>query len=126
MNMSGRLKEALVQKHPGLPGYTSCQSQAFMKGVVTFISGTGGALLIQTVLGKRLPYPLQWKILLSVVTGSVASYTVTKIETEKCANRWLYLETEQAPQLHDKGVQQTSDTETQSIIKRNKYGDKVE
>ncbi|XP_075041504.1 transmembrane protein 141 isoform X2 [Mixophyes fleayi] len=90
MNMSGRLKEALVQKHPGLPGYTSCQSQAFMKGVVTFISGTGGALLIQTVLGKRLPYPLQWKILLSV------------------------------------GVQQTSDTETQSIIKRNKYGDKVE
>ncbi|XP_063794870.1 transmembrane protein 141 isoform X2 [Pseudophryne corroboree] len=121
-----RVDDAVAAKHPGLPGYTACQSQAFMKGVVTFITGTGGTLLIQSMLGKRLPYPMQWRILISVVTGSIASYAVTKRETEKCSELWLYLETGQALQLHNKGALQTSDTDTNSITNKNKYGDKVE
>ncbi|KAM4020490.1 transmembrane protein 141 isoform 1-T1 [Anomaloglossus baeobatrachus] len=105
----------------GLQGYAACQSQAFMKGVVTFITGTGAALVTQSVFRKRLPYPPKWNILLSVVAGSVASYIVTRRETEKCTDLWIYLEKGQISQLHDAGQPQIPDT-----TKRNKYGDATE
>ncbi|KAK2120730.1 hypothetical protein P7K49_002116 [Saguinus oedipus] len=53
----------------GLREYAACQSQAFMEGVFAFIT----------------------------VAGSVASYGVTRVETEKCNNLWLFLETRQLP-----------------------------
>ncbi|KAG9471366.1 hypothetical protein GDO78_015109 [Eleutherodactylus coqui] len=61
-----KVDDSVAAKHPGLKAYAACQSQAFMKGVATFITVTGTALLIQNVFRKRLPYPLQWNILLSV------------------------------------------------------------
>ncbi|XP_066436144.1 transmembrane protein 141 isoform X1 [Eleutherodactylus coqui] len=82
---------------------------------------TGTALLIQNVFRKRLPYPLQWNILLSVVSGSAVSYMVTKRETGKCMDQWIYLEKGQISQLHDAGNQQNSDN-----TKRNKYGEAAE
>ncbi|XP_044124327.1 transmembrane protein 141 isoform X2 [Bufo gargarizans] len=88
-----RVNDQLAAKHPGLQGYAACQSQAFMKGVVTFIT----------------------------VAGSVASYVVTKRETEKCTDLWIYLEKGQISQLHQAGQQQVSDT-----TKQNKYGDTIE
>ncbi|XP_056395562.1 transmembrane protein 141 [Hyla sarda] len=116
-----RVDDAVAAKHPGLQGYAACQSQAFMKGVVTFISGTGAALVIQSVFRKRLSYSPQWNILVSVVAGSVASYAVTKRETEKCAKLWVYLEKGEISQLHDAGHHQMSDN-----TKQNKYGDTIE
>ncbi|KAM3910661.1 transmembrane protein 141 [Leptodactylus fuscus] len=115
-----RVSDTVAAKHPGLQGYAACQSQAFMKGVVTFITGTGAALVIQSAFRKHLPYSRRWNILLSVVAGSVASYIVTKRETEKCTELWVYLEKGQISQLHDAGQQMSETT------KRNKYGDSIE
>uniref|UniRef100_A0A8C2TYB8 Transmembrane protein 141 n=1 Tax=Coturnix japonica TaxID=93934 RepID=A0A8C2TYB8_COTJA len=70
-----------------------------MKGIGTFVAGTGrrnaagGALV-----NRRLPYALQWNLLLSVAAGSLASYTVTRAETQKCSDFWIYLETGTSPQ----------------------------
>ncbi|XP_075435233.1 transmembrane protein 141 isoform X2 [Ascaphus truei] len=61
-----RVDDVVAAKHPGLPEYARCQSHAFMKGMGTFITGTGAALIIQKVLNTKLPYPLQWTILISV------------------------------------------------------------
>ncbi|XP_049752592.1 transmembrane protein 141 isoform X2 [Elephas maximus indicus] len=64
-----RVDDAVAAKHPGLGEYAVCQSKAFVKGVLTFVT----------------------------VTGSVASYAVTRVETQKCSNLWLFLETGQLP-----------------------------
>ncbi|KAF5920326.1 hypothetical protein HPG69_007328 [Diceros bicornis minor] len=64
-----RVDDAVAAKHPGLGEYAACQSNAFMKGVFTFIT----------------------------VAGSVASYWVTRVESQKCSNLWLFLETGQLP-----------------------------
>ncbi|XP_072285937.1 transmembrane protein 141 [Pyxicephalus adspersus] len=121
-----RVDDELAAKHPGITSYASCQSQAFMKGVVTFVTGTGIAMLIQSAFNKRLPYPMKWNILLSVVAGSVASYTVTKRETEKCSRLWIYLEKGDQVQLHNTETRQTSETEQKYSKTRNKYGDVIE
>ncbi|KAM4695666.1 transmembrane protein 141 isoform 1-T1 [Rhinophrynus dorsalis] len=117
-----RVDDAVAAKHPGLSEYAGCQSHAFMKGIGTFISGTGGAFIIQKALNTRLPYPLQWSILLSVVAGSVASYAVTKRETQKCSDLWIYLESGDTAQSLERGIQQSS----VSDMKTNKYGDVLE
>ncbi|XP_075690252.1 transmembrane protein 141 isoform X2 [Rhinoderma darwinii] len=70
-----RVDDNVAAKHPGLQRYAACQSQAFMKGVLTFITGTGAALVIQSVLRKRLPYPKQWTILLSVEQQQISDTT---------------------------------------------------
>ncbi|XP_023083322.1 transmembrane protein 141 isoform X2 [Piliocolobus tephrosceles] len=64
-----RVDDAVAAKHPGLGEYAACQSHAFMKGVFTFVT----------------------------VAGSVASYGVTRVESKKCSNLWLFLETGQLP-----------------------------
>uniref|UniRef100_A0A8C5QP40 Transmembrane protein 141 n=1 Tax=Leptobrachium leishanense TaxID=445787 RepID=A0A8C5QP40_9ANUR len=90
-----RVDDAVAARHPGLSEYVACQSQAFMKGTGTFISGNSHHI-------KR-PYPLQWSVLISVVAGSVASYAVTRNESRKCSDRWIYLETGKTPQSPDTG-----------------------
>lgn len=40
---------------------------------------------------------------LSPVAGSVASYWVTRVESQKCSNLWLFLETGQLPKDMDTG-----------------------
>ncbi|CAB1332729.1 unnamed protein product [Coregonus sp. 'balchen'] len=57
-----KVDDALAAKHPGLQQYAAW---------------TGGIFLIQKVIQKRLPYPLQWNLLISTVASSVGSYAVT-------------------------------------------------
>ncbi|XP_077333115.1 transmembrane protein 141 [Lithobates pipiens] len=121
-----RVDDEVAARHPGLSGYASCQSQAFMKGVATFITGTVTAMIIQSALKRRLPYPMKWNILVSVVAGSVASYSVTKRETEKCSKLWIYLEKGHHPQLHNTDYQQTTESDQKYSKTRNKYGDQAE
>jgi len=92
-----RVDDAIAAKHPGLQQYAACQSHAFMKGTGTFIIGTAGLVVLQKLIQKKLPYPFQWNLLLSVVASSVASYSVTRWETQKCTDLWIYLETGQVP-----------------------------
>nr|KAF6280380.1 transmembrane protein 141 [Pipistrellus kuhlii] len=64
-----RVDDAVAAKHPGLGEYAACQSSAFMKGIVTLVT----------------------------VAGSLASYGVTRVETQKCSDLWLFLETGKLP-----------------------------
>ncbi|XP_048208928.1 transmembrane protein 141 [Perognathus longimembris pacificus] len=93
-----RVDDAVAAKHPGLGEYAACQSGAFVKGVFALVSGTGAALGLQMFIQRRFPYPLRWSLLAAAVAGSVASYGVTRVETQKCSNLWLFLETGQLPQ----------------------------
>lgn len=68
-----------------------------MKGTGTFILGTSGLFLIQKVIQKRLPYPLQWNLLISTAASSVGSYAVTRWETMKCTDLWMLIETGKVP-----------------------------
>ncbi|XP_023083323.1 transmembrane protein 141 isoform X3 [Piliocolobus tephrosceles] len=68
-----------------------------MKGVFTFVTGTGMAFGLQMFIQRKFPYPFQWSLLVAVVAGSVASYGVTRVESKKCSNLWLFLETGQLP-----------------------------
>ncbi|XP_010184480.1 PREDICTED: LOW QUALITY PROTEIN: transmembrane protein 141 [Mesitornis unicolor] len=42
--------------------------------------------------------PVLWSILVSTAAGSLASYVVTRAETQKCSDFWIYLETGKTPQ----------------------------
>ncbi|XP_036607191.1 transmembrane protein 141 isoform X2 [Trichosurus vulpecula] len=119
-----RVDDAVAARHPGLREYAACQSQAFMKGIVTFITGTGAAFFLQKVLQRKLPYPMQWSVLLAMVAGSVGSYAVTRVETQKCSDLWLFLETGRLPQDHapEQASRGCSDPEQ----KKNQYGDILE
>ncbi|XP_021270059.1 transmembrane protein 141 isoform X3 [Numida meleagris] len=95
-----RVEDGVAAKHPALQQYAACQAHAFMKGIGTFLAGSGAAFAVQKLVNKKLPYPLQWNLLLSVAAGSLASYTVTRAETQKCSDFWIYLETGKSPQEH--------------------------
>ncbi|VFV42189.1 transmembrane protein 141-like [Lynx pardinus] len=92
-----RVDDAVAAKHPGLREYAACQSSAFVKGIFTFVTGTGATFGLQMFLQRKFPYPFQWKVLVAVVTGSVASYWVTRVESHRCSNLWLFLETGRLP-----------------------------
>ncbi|XP_008840144.1 transmembrane protein 141 isoform X2 [Nannospalax galili] len=92
-----RVEDAVAAKHPGLEEYAACQSNAFMKGLFTFVTGTSGTFGLQMFIQKKLPYPVQWSFLVAAVVGSVASYQVTRMESQKCSDLWLFLETGQLP-----------------------------
>ncbi|KAM6183560.1 transmembrane protein 141 [Erethizon dorsatum] len=96
-----RVDDAVAAKHPGLGEYAACQSNAFVKGVLTFVAGTGGTFGLQILTRRKFPYPVQWSVLVAVVAGSVASYGVTRVESQKCSNLWLFLETAQLPKDMD-------------------------
>ncbi|XP_053940361.1 transmembrane protein 141 isoform X2 [Cuculus canorus] len=65
-----RVEESVAAKHPALQQYAACQSHAFMKGIGAFLAAA----------------------------GSLASYVVTRAETQKCSDFWIYLETGKSPQ----------------------------
>ncbi|XP_050190264.1 transmembrane protein 141 isoform X5 [Myiozetetes cayanensis] len=65
-----RVEDDVAAKHPALQQYAACQSHAFMKGIGTFLAAA----------------------------GSLASYVVTRAETQKCSDFWIYLETGKSPQ----------------------------
>ncbi|XP_010562940.1 PREDICTED: transmembrane protein 141, partial [Haliaeetus leucocephalus] len=61
-------------------------------------AGSGAAFAVQKLVNKKLPYSLQWSLLLAGAAGSLTSYVVTRAETRKCADFWIYLETGKSPQ----------------------------
>ncbi|XP_019396627.1 PREDICTED: transmembrane protein 141, partial [Crocodylus porosus] len=93
-----------------------------------FLTGTGAVFLLQNWISKRRPYGLQWKVLLSVVAGSIAGYATTKAETQKCSNLWIYLETGQLPhgETREKLPSPEPTEDAESRVKRTKYGDEME
>ncbi|XP_074701986.1 transmembrane protein 141 isoform X6 [Strix aluco] len=103
-----RVEDSVAAKHPALQQYAACQSHAFLKGIGTFLAAA----------------------------GSVASYVVTRAETQKCSDFWLYLETGQSPQELTTAGRVAQPTENlpspedrENVappVRRNKYGDVVE
>uniref|UniRef100_A0A8P0T9N4 Transmembrane protein 141 n=1 Tax=Canis lupus familiaris TaxID=9615 RepID=A0A8P0T9N4_CANLF len=87
-----RVDDTVAAKHPGLEEYAACQSEAFVKGIFTFITGTGAAVGLQMLIQRRFPYPFQWHVLVAV-----DGYWVTRVESHRCSNLWLFLETGQLP-----------------------------
>ncbi|XP_070706868.1 transmembrane protein 141 [Pempheris klunzingeri] len=115
-----RVDDAVAAKHPGLQTYAACQSGAFMKGTGSFILGAISLFAIQKGLQRKLPYPLQWNLLISIVASSVGSYAVTRWETQKCSDLWLLLETGKVP---DRSPPQVSKAEEPKGPQKTKYGD---
>ncbi|KAM6170147.1 transmembrane protein 141 [Rhynchocyon petersi] len=99
-----RVDDSVAAKHPGLEEYASCQSTAFLKGLLAFVAGSSAAFGLQMLVHRRCPCPLQWTLLAALGTGSVASYGVTRLETQKCNNLWFFLETGGLPK--DSGTDQ--------------------
>ncbi|XP_050190263.1 transmembrane protein 141 isoform X4 [Myiozetetes cayanensis] len=93
-----RVEDDVAAKHPALQQYAACQSHAFMKGIGTFLAGSGAAFAVQKLARQKLPYSPQWSLLLAAAAGSLASYVVTRAETQKCSDFWIYLETGKSPQ----------------------------
>nr|XP_056716850.1 transmembrane protein 141 [Euleptes europaea] len=122
-----RVDDDVAAKHPGLQEYAACQSFAFMKGIGTFFTGAGVAFVFQK-FNQKMPYSLKWNILISLVVGSVASYAVTRQETKRCSNLWLFLENREPFQNVpiEKVPTQDPKEKTQMEEKRNKYGDVVD
>ncbi|XP_068020353.1 transmembrane protein 141 isoform X1 [Melanerpes formicivorus] len=131
-----RVEDSVAAKHPALQQYAACQSYAFMKGIGTFLAGSGAAFAVQKLLNKKLPYSLQWSVLVAGATGSLASYVVTRAETQKCSDFWLYLEMGKSPQelavaggiSHPTEILPSPEDRgsTALPLRRNKYGDVVE
>ncbi|XP_012663700.1 transmembrane protein 141 [Otolemur garnettii] len=92
-----RVNDTVAAKHPGLREYATCQSNAFMKGIFTLVTGSCVTFGLQMFIQRKFPYPFQWSLLVAVVTGSMASYGVTRMESQKCSNLWLFLETGKLP-----------------------------
>ncbi|NXE85190.1 TM141 protein, partial [Cochlearius cochlearius] len=75
-------------------------------------------------------------IVVSPAAGSLASYVVTRAETQKCSDFWIYLETGKSPrELAAAGrVSQPAENppspedgeNAAPLVRRNKYGDVVE
>ncbi|KAM9306188.1 transmembrane protein 141 [Pholidichthys leucotaenia] len=120
-----KVDDALVAKHPGLERYAACQSHAFMKGTGTFTLGVAGFFVLQKALQRRLLYPLQWNLLISIVASSVGSYAVTRWESQKCSDLWLLLETGEVPDRSPLSPS-ISHPEASSGPQKTKYGDVME
>uniref|UniRef100_A0A1A7XRZ2 Transmembrane protein 141 n=1 Tax=Iconisemion striatum TaxID=60296 RepID=A0A1A7XRZ2_9TELE len=118
-----KVDDAIAAKHPGLQSYAACQSRAFMKGTGSFILGVAGFFAIQTALQKKLPYPLQWNLFISIVASSIGSYAVTRWETQKCSDLWMLLETGKVPERSKPPVIQSEDSKGPQ---KTKYGDVME
>ncbi|XP_037653587.1 transmembrane protein 141 isoform X3 [Choloepus didactylus] len=50
----------------GLGEYAACQSKAFMKGIFTFVTGTGAAFGLQMFFQRKFRYPFKWNVLVAV------------------------------------------------------------
>ncbi|RLW00492.1 hypothetical protein DV515_00008985 [Chloebia gouldiae] len=60
-----RVEDDVAAKHPALQQYAACQSHAFMKGIGTFLAGSGAAFVVQKMARQKLPYSPQWSLLLA-------------------------------------------------------------
>ncbi|KAF4801714.1 Transmembrane protein [Turdus rufiventris] len=60
-----RVEDDVAARHPALQQYAACQSHAFMKGIVTFLAGSGTAFAVQKLARQKLPYSPQWSLLLA-------------------------------------------------------------
>ncbi|NXL01859.1 TM141 protein, partial [Mesembrinibis cayennensis] len=97
---------------------------------------SGAAFAVQKLVNKKLPYGPQWSLLLAAAAGSLASYVVTRAETQKCSDFWIYLETGRSPQElamagrasePAENLPSPEDRESAApLVRRNKYGDVVE
>ncbi|NXJ79030.1 TM141 protein, partial [Trogon melanurus] len=97
---------------------------------------SGAALVAQQLALRKLPYGPRWSVLLAAGTGALASYAVTRAETQKCSDFWIYLETGKSPQELAPAGQVSEpagnlpgpeDGENAAPpVRRNKYGDVVE
>ncbi|NWI90733.1 TM141 protein, partial [Pitta sordida] len=97
---------------------------------------SGAALAVQKVARQKLPYSPQWSLLLAAAAGSLASYLVTRAETQKCSDFWIYLETGRSPHelAMTGGVSQPAENlpgaedkdSAAPPVRRNRYGDVVE
>ncbi|NXC52918.1 TM141 protein, partial [Aleadryas rufinucha] len=97
---------------------------------------SGAAFAVQKLARQKLPYSPQWNLLLAAAAGSLGSYVVTRAETQKCSNFWIYLETGKSPQelAVTGGVSQRAENlpsaedrdGTATPVRRNRYGDVVE
>ncbi|NWI43484.1 TM141 protein, partial [Picathartes gymnocephalus] len=97
---------------------------------------SGAAFTMQKLARQKLPYSPQWSLLLAAAAGSLGSYVVTRAETQKCSNFWIYLETGKSPQeLTVAGrVSQPAENlpsaedrdSAATLVRRNKYSDVVE
>ncbi|XP_056361419.1 transmembrane protein 141 [Oenanthe melanoleuca] len=131
-----RVEDDVAAKHPALQQYAACQSHAFVKGIGTFLAGSGAAFAVQKLARQKLPYTPQWSLLLAAAAGSLGSYVVTRAETQKCSNFWIYLETGKSPQelAVTDGMSQPAENipsaedrdGSTTLMRRNRYGDVVE
>ncbi|XP_038011947.1 transmembrane protein 141 isoform X4 [Motacilla alba alba] len=131
-----RVEDDVAAKHPALQQYAACQSHAFMKGIGTFLAGSGAAFAVQKLARQKLPYSPQCSLLLAAAAGSLGSYVVTRAETQKCSNFWIYLETGKSPQelAMTDGVSQPAENlpsaedrdGAATLVRRNRYGDVME
>ncbi|XP_066057670.1 transmembrane protein 141 isoform X2 [Chamaea fasciata] len=77
-----------------------------------------------------------WSTSAAPAAGSLGSYMVTRAETQKCSNFWIYLETGKSPQelAVTGGVSQPTENLASAegrdgaatLVRRNRYGDVVE
>ncbi|NXF73084.1 TM141 protein, partial [Sclerurus mexicanus] len=97
---------------------------------------SGAAFAVQKLARQKLPYSPQWSLLLAAAAGSLASYMVTRAETQKCSDFWIYLETGRSPQeltvtgrvsQPTENLLSTEDGNSAAPpVRRNRYGDVVE
>ncbi|XP_069330925.1 transmembrane protein 141 isoform X3 [Eulemur rufifrons] len=74
-----RVDDAVAAKHPAPVRPSACRCSS-RRGVRTLSSGA-----------------CWWPWVRTQVTGSLASYGVTRVESQKCSDLWLFLETGKLP-----------------------------
>ncbi|NWH62060.1 TM141 protein, partial [Geococcyx californianus] len=94
------------------------------------------AFVMAQLVRRWLPASTKWSLLLATATGSFTSYVVTRAETQKCSNFWIYLETGKSPQeltmagrvsQLTENLPRPEDREIEAPpVRKNKYGDIVE
>ncbi|NXR92698.1 TM141 protein, partial [Hypocryptadius cinnamomeus] len=97
---------------------------------------SGAAFAVLKMVRQKLPYSPQWSLLFAATAGSLGSYLVTRAETQKCSNFWIYLETGKSPQelAVTGGVSQPAENlpsaeergGAATLVRRDRYSDVVE
>ncbi|XP_074655336.1 transmembrane protein 141-like [Tubulanus polymorphus] len=118
MNNLEQVAEEATKKFPHYRTYAKCQSQAFMKGILTFFAGFAGSYLAQEFVRKRrLIGGIDRKVILlsSLLIGAAGSYATTRHETKNCQEMWLVLEDKYTNLTPGGGrLKQVSETESES------------
>ncbi|XP_010290694.1 PREDICTED: transmembrane protein 141, partial [Phaethon lepturus] len=99
-------------------------------------SGAAAGAFPTAALTNALAAGILGSIFVSPASGSLASYVVTRAETQKCSDFWIYLETGKSPQELTMAARVSQPTENlpspedrESVappVRRNNYGDVVE